>query len=60
MVVNDFEKININLNTLQTEQWSTLSNVINYVQYNRNPVDYYKLDIKALEPKNPIGIYKKF
>ena len=32
--------------------WSIPSNVINYVQYNRNLRDYYKLDGKALEPKN--------
>ena len=33
------------------EQWSILSKVINYVQYNRNPRDYHKLDVKALELK---------
>ena len=52
MVINDFEKINVNINTSQIEQWSIFSNVINYVQYNRDPIDYYKLDVKALEPKN--------
>ena len=40
MIVNDFEKINVNVNTSQMEQLSILSNVINCVQYNRNPVDY--------------------
>ena len=39
------------------EQWSILSNVINYVQYNRNPIDYYKLDVRALELKNHRKIY---
>ena len=33
-------------------QRSVLSNVINYVQYNGNPRDYFKLNIKALEKKN--------
>ena len=33
------------------EHWSILSNVINYVQNNRNPRDYYKLDVKALAQK---------
>ena len=36
----------------QMEQWSILNNVTYYVQYNGNPRDYYKLDVKALEPKN--------
>ena len=33
------------------EQWLVLSNV-NYIQYNRNPIDCNKLDTRALEPKN--------
>ena len=37
-----------------------LSNVINYVQYNRNPIYYFKLDAKDyLEPKNYKTIYEK-
>ena len=38
------------------EQWSILSDVINYAQYYRNPRDNFKLDVKALEAKN-IGKY---
>ena len=38
--------ININVNMSQMEQWSILSNAINYVQYDRNPREYYKLDVK--------------
>ena len=41
--------ISILINNPQTEQWSIFSNVTNYVQYNRNPTDYYKLDHKAVE-----------
>ena len=41
------------------EQWSILSNVINYFQYKRNHIDYYKLDVKALEPKNHKRIHKR-
>ena len=37
------------------EQSSVLSNVINYVQYIRNAIDCYKLDIK---PKYHKRIYK--
>ena len=52
MILNDFDRINVNVNASQIEQRSTLSNIINHVQYNRNPRDYYKLDVKVLEPKN--------
>ena len=41
------------------EQWSILNNVINYVQYNRNPRDYYKINVKALEPKHHRKIYDR-
>ena len=30
------------------EQWSTLSNVTNYIQYDRHPKDFHNLDIKAV------------
>ena len=59
MIINYFEKINVNINTSQMEQWSILSNVMNYVQYNRNLRDYYKLDVKALKFKNHKKIYDK-
>ena len=51
MIRNDSEKINISFNTSQMEQQSILSNVINYVQYSRNPIDYYNLDVTTLEAK---------
>ena len=41
------------------EQLSILSNVINYVQYSRNPSDYFKLDIKTLDKKNHRKMYDK-
>ena len=47
MIINNFEKNDIDRNISQMEQWSILYNVINYVQYNRNPRDYFKLDIKV-------------
>ena len=46
------------MNTSWMEQWSILSNVINYVQYNRSHIDYFKLEVKALEPKNHKRIYE--
>ena len=39
------------------EQWSVLSNVVNYVQYDRNPRDFYNLEFKALKEKKIIGKY---
>ena len=33
------------------KQWSILSNVVNYVQYNRHPKDFYNLDIRAVDQK---------
>ena len=56
--MKDFQKIDVNVNTSQMEQFLVLSNVINYVQYNRNPVGYYELDIRALEPKSHKRIYE--
>ena len=54
MIINNFVKNHVDRNISQTEQWSILSNVINYIQHNRNPRDYFKLDIKALEQKKII------
>ena len=53
-------KNNIDRSILQMEQWSILSNVINYFQYNRNLRDYFKLDIKALLQKNHRKLYERF
>ena len=30
------------------EQWSILSNVVNYIQYNRHPKNFYNLNIRAV------------
>ena len=42
----------------KSHKWN-ISNVINYIQYNRNPRDYFKLDIKTLDEKFHRKIYKK-
>ena len=34
------------------EQWSILSKVVNYVQYDRNPENFYDLGIKAIDQKS--------
>ena len=33
------------------EQWSILSNVVNYIQYNRYPKNFHNLDIKTVDQK---------
>ena len=57
--INDFEKIRVHFNASEMEKMSILSNIINYVQEKRNPIDYYKLDVQALEPKDQKGIYEQ-
>ena len=32
------------------EQWLILCNFVNYVEYDRNPRDFYNLDVK-IDPK---------
>ena len=41
------------------EQWSLLSNMINYIQYDRHPKNFYNLDIKAIDQKNHRKIHNK-
>ena len=44
--VNNAEKVDTILS--QMEQWSILSNVVNYIQYDRFPENFYNLNIKAV------------
>ena len=56
LTVNNAGKIE---NTLsQMEQWSILGNVINYVQYSRNPKNFYVMSVKSTN-KNKINIGRK-
>ena len=41
------------------EQWSIVSNIVNYVQYNWHPKDFYDLDIKAIDQKGHKKIVNK-
>ena len=41
------------------EQWSILSVVVNYIQYDRHPKNYYKLDIRAVDHKGHKKICNK-
>ena len=47
IIVNKAERDNAIIS--QMEQWSILSNVINYLQYNRHPKNFYGLDIRAVK-----------
>ena len=46
LIVNNTNKIE---NTLsQMEQWSILSNIINYIQYSKNPKNFHAMIIKPV------------
>ena len=44
--------------TLQMEQWSILSNVINYVQYSKNPKDFHVMTIKPVNNRRLNSVLK--
>ena len=53
LIVNNAGKVE---NTLsQMEQWSILSNVINYVQYSKNPKNFHAMSIKPVN-KNKVSV----
>ena len=41
------------------EHWSILSNVINYVQYDRHPKTFHRLSVKDLDQKNQREMYNR-
>ena len=41
------------------EQWSILSNIVNNIQYDRNPKNFYELNIKAIDQKNHRKMYDR-
>ena len=63
--VNPYHNIFINnldkekVSTSQMEQWSILSNIVKYVQYDRNPKMFYELNVKAIDQKNHRKMYDK-
>ena len=57
IIINNIDRENLIASHI--EQWSILSNVINYVQYDRNPMDIKNLDIKAIDQKNHRKIYDR-
>ena len=58
-MINVFEMTNDNMSTSQIEKWSILRDVTYSVQYHRNAIDCYKLDVRILELKIHKGIYVK-
>ena len=46
LIVNNAEKIEPLM--AQMEQWSILSNMLNYIQYNRHPTNYHTLGISTV------------
>ena len=63
--VNPYHKIITNMVekeskiTSQMEQKSILSNVVNHVQYNRHPRNFYDLDINTVDQKSLNKLYGK-
>ena len=56
LIVNNAEKIEPLLT--QMEQWSILSNTLNYIQYDRHPKNYHSLGISAVNKCGRNSIYK--
>ena len=46
LIENNAEKVETVLS--QMEQWSILSNIVNYIQYDRHPKNFYNLNIRAV------------
>ena len=57
IIVNKAERDNIILS--QMKQLSILSNVVNYIKYDRHPKNFYNLDIKAIDQKSHKKIHNK-
>ena len=46
LIVNNVEKIEPILT--QMEQWSILSNILNYIQYDKHPKNYHSFSVSAV------------
>ena len=57
IIINNIDREN--MITLQMEQWSILSNAVNYVQYGRNPKNFHDLHVKEIDQKNHRKIYDR-
>ena len=52
LVVNNADRVEMSHSPM--EQWSILSNVLNYVQHSRNPLNFHFVTIKPAKPNNSI------
>ena len=50
LIVNNVSKVDSTLT--QIEQWSILSNIINYVQYSKNPKNFHSMIMKPAKLNN--------
>ena len=57
IITNKVEKDDVLISEI--EQWSILSNIVNYMHYNRHPKNFYDLDIKMVDEKGYRKIYGK-
>ena len=58
LIVNNASKVDSTLT--QIEQWSILSNIINYVQYSRNPKNFHSMIIiKPVKPNKTVTKSRK-
>ena len=52
LVVNNVDRVEMSHSPI--EQWSILSNVINYVQHSRNPLNFHFVMVKPVKSSNAI------
>ena len=58
LIVNNTEKLEPSMT--QMEQWSILSNILNYMQYDKYPKNYHNLSINAVNKyKNSLDTGKE-
>ena len=58
IIINNIDKENVITSIM--EQWSILSNIFSYMQYDRNPKNFYDLDIKIIDQKSHGEINDRF
>ena len=57
LIVNNAEKVEPLMT--QMEQWSILSNVLNYIQYDRHPKTYHSLSINVVNKHKKLILRRK-
>ena len=57
LIVNNAEKIETILT--QMEQWSILSHMLNYIQYDKHPMNYHSLNVGTVNKGRKIPYMKE-